>query len=213
MIFAKEARIKGLLIPDEHTNLYRCALAFRFICLFSVACAVGVLMASLLKQNLDVQAQISAYFLSFAPISLSHFFKNLLYTSVFDVILLAIASASALTFFCPAVLHFIGGIGGCVYGFCIGAIIFPNQTKNVFALCYIVFVFAFALLYSKAAAELSYINRSCLKCLSLASNKEKLYISKEIKHFFKTVIRIVMFYFIFRFLYCLFLILINIKIN
>ena len=47
---------------------------------------------------------------------------------------------------------------------------------------YIGFVFAFALLYTKASAELSFINLKCLKRLRCAQNEKKLYISGGSDH-------------------------------
>ena len=209
----KVIKNQDIFTPKDHKDLYRIAVLFRFICLFSIACAVGVLMTSISEHSSDLSDSISSYFLSFAPISVSHFFKNLLHSSLFDLVLLAITCLSALTFFCPAVLHLSGVIGGCMYGFCIGSIVYPDKIQTPFAICYIGFVFAFALLYTKASAELSFINLKCLKRLRCAQNEKKLYISDEIKSFFKIVCKIASSYFAIRFLYCLLLTLINIKNN
>ena len=209
----KVIKNQDIFTPKDHKDLYRIAVLFRFICLFSIACTVGVLMTSISNHNSDLSDSISSYFLSFAPISVSHFFKNLLHSSLFDLVLLAMICLSALTFFCPAVLHLSGVIGGCMYGFCIGSIVYPDKIQNSFAICYIGFVFAFALLYTKASAELSFINLKCLKRLRYAPNEKKLYISEEIKSFLIIVCKIALSYFAIRFLYCLLLTLINIKFN
>ena len=209
----KVIKNQDIFTPKDHKDLYRIAVLFRFICLFSIACTVGVLMTSISNHNSDLSDSISSYFLSFAQISVSHFFKNLLHSSLFDLVLLSITCLSALTFFCPAVLHLSGVIGGCMYGFCIGSIVYPDKIQNSFAICYIGFVFAFALLYTKASAELSFINLKCLKRLRYAPNEKKLYISEEIKSFLIIVCKIALSYFAIRFLYCLLLTLINIKFN
>jgi hypothetical protein len=212
-LFKKVIKSKNIFTSEDSKELYRIAILFRFIFLFAIACAIGVLMVQVSMHGFSLPDNISSHFLSFAPISVTHFFKNLLHTSLCDLTLLAISGLSALTFFCPAVLHLIGIIGGCMYGFCIGSIVNSDQIQNSFIVCYIGFVFAFALLYTKASTELSCINQRCLERLRCAPNKKKLYISKEIKSFLKIVLKITLSYFAIRFLYCLLLTLINIKIN
>jgi hypothetical protein len=186
-------------------------LPFRFILLFAIACAVGIFWSSAACDETREINRINDYFSSFSPVSIPHFFQNAFCTSIFDIVLLSISYIAALTFFCPAVLHTVCVFSGITYGFCIGKIASWNLVKIKFSLPYVLFVSAFALLYTKTAAELADINHSCLH---ITRSKEKaglVYVTEEIKRFLSVIFKSTLIYYIIRLLYCLSLTVINIK--
>lgn len=199
-------------LPSEYGyDLYRFVLPFRFIMLFATACAIGIFMSSTTGDGIQEFNRINDYFSSFSPISIPHFFQNVLCSSIFDIVLLSISYIAALTFFCPAVLHIVCVFSGITYGICIGKIVSLNLLEIKYALPYVLFVSAFAFLYIKTATELANINHSCLHKTRLKEESGLIYVTEEIKRFLSVILKSTLVYYFIRLLYCLSLTVINTK--
>lgn len=212
MKFRDHLLCKGIHYSNstQFKSIYRYALPFRFVVLFAIACVIGILITSVLPLQLSYQDFASEYFTAFSPRSFGHFFKNIAFSSLFDLSFLLAMWLSTLTFFCSAVLHFACALSGLVYGTCIGILVNHTTVHSAYEFMYVLFVSSFAILYALSATRLILINHSCLKQTRNAQNVATPFISQEIKQFVLAGAKTVCVYTIIRLIYCLLLAIIDI---
>lgn len=191
-------------------NLYGYALLFRFMFLFASACALGIFISSSLSSNNDYCHIIDDYFTAYTPTTLPVFIQNVIRSSLFDLVLLALAWCSALTFFCSTLLHLINIAFGTIYGICIGTIMQSAHISILQTLTYILYVSILAILCAMFSAKLLIINKKCLYSVRASASGGKPYISSEIQQLFQEGFKRFIYYSFIRIIFCLILTFISI---
>lgn len=160
--------------------------AFRFLLIFSVSCAIGILIVSNTSCAQDYNEKFKAYFSLFYPSDAFRWIGNVSYASLFEASLLALSLFSALTYFCPAVIHGVNLIGGIVYGICIQAVTESKAVSSEIIFVYVLNISCFAILLALWSSELLRLNSKCTIGSQKKNTRSLIYVSPLIRDLLKS---------------------------
>jgi hypothetical protein len=180
--------IRKILIRDRN-NVPQYSIwlyALRFLLIFSVSCAIGVLIVSNTRHVNQFNEGIRAYFSLFDLTDAFRWLGSMARASLFEVSLLMLSLLSALTYFCPAVIHGINLIAGVVYGICIEAVAECKAISDKLTLVYALTVSCFAILLALWSSELLRLNHACIAKAPSKSSHSLIYVSPIIGNLLKS---------------------------
>ena len=174
--------------------------AVRFLLIFSASCAIGILIVSNTDYAPTYGDEIESFFMGFAPSDTASWLYHAVRASLFEVSLLTLSLLSALTYFCPAIIHTVNLLGGIVSGICIEAVAGNGMIPQKMILVYVLTASGFAILLAFWSAELLKLNRQCATGPKKKPSHSIVYVSPVIGRLLKSSLTTFLIFGVFRLL-------------
>jgi hypothetical protein len=137
-------------------------LSLRFFLIFIIAGSFGLILLKNTSDSIVNQTELRAFFKSLRE-NEYEFLNTSITSSLTYILIIALASISALTFFCPMMLHCLSALCGIICGIRVGILLSLMDFEFglfAFTMVHIAFIVVFATILSVWSAYFLNVNKS-----------------------------------------------------